>query len=293
MILSLLIVLFSGSPKHSDTIFVYLNRSDSGFVDVENSLPRISTRIANDRQIKAMLAIYNQLHSERFCNEDEDTLDMDVIIDTRRNKIKVRKVSEYEESGVPDSLLKYAARVGHSKISKRPMRIQFVVNCKAFQVASIARIKLGFQCLGSSDSVKILIPEYWCLNGRGVRTSKKTDVHGCDTIGRFNEIPIRAFKLVDLALTNQDVIRQITDSVGVEHKGFAACIQLEGLVVAYKWPETKVFTFDACNGVIEYTDSRVNAIAKAGLSTWGMLLKMYQQKSSGFNGFIDSLRIKN
>lgn len=293
MIQALLPILFAVSLKHSDTTFVYLNRSDSGFVGVLNASPIISKLITEDGHIKAVLAMYNRLHSERFCNEDEDTLDMDIIIDAKRNKVKVRKVSEYEESGVPDSLLKYASRIGHSKLYARLMRIQYVVNCKAFQVASIARIKKGFLDLHSSDSVKILTPEYWCLNERGIRTSKEPDVHGCDTIRRFNGIPIRASKLVDLALTNQDFIRKITDSVGVDHKGFAACMELEGLVIAYKWPEENVFIFDACNGVIEYNNSRTNAIANAGLSTWGMLLNMYQHKASGFNEFMDSLRSKN
>lgn len=278
-------ILIASVPNGNDTVQIFINRIAPSKPVVKNASPSIAAKLTSDKDLHEIGKSFNRLNEEIYCNSDEDTLNMDISMDPRRKKIVVHKISEYEESGEVDSLIKYSSRIVKKLNSKNQIKIRYVINCKEFESSSVRKIQEEILDLKSNDSVKLVSPEYWCFDERKNTTRSLATGIDCENLPKINNIYVRASKNIDLALFKKEVLQQISDSIGVKHTGFAACTEVEGLLVAYKLGEEKVFQFDACNSIIKYKNRKNSAVAISGMSSWSLLVNISEYNHYGLADF--------
>lgn len=253
MLLALLLMIFSKS--NPDTIFANIHQHGKIKVSgVKTRDQEIDKKL--NVALKSIQNIYNGMLSKSGCSADNDTLDLDIIIDNELKKIITRRANEFDEEGVIDSLLFYGKKISEHLKAQEILKIRYITTCEISEDEKVNIIRNGLRNMRHSDSVNVYFPDAKCIHVDIYSKSRTDLVLECEKRTRILNVPIIASYTIDASRIDSQNIERIVNAIGVRRKYYAACYELLGMLLVHGKEGAKAYKFDLCNGSVDYFDGR-------------------------------------
>ena len=262
--------------KSNDTSFVYIKHKSQAAAVIEEKSNANRIKLSNNSNIIKIAKVYEKLRANMGCEANEDTLDMDIIINPYIKSSTVRQIGQYGENFIPDSLMKFGSMIAKEQSVKNIVKVIYLPMCSQFESESNVKIAKELLEIDQNDSAILFVPEHPCLHVNNEIIVKDNKWKYCTDFVKFENVPIHSRHKIELKNFSSRKMNEIIDSIGFKRKVLSTCSELRGIIAGYNGNDIKIFEFDACNGDVSYKDKNMKSWTNIKNGSYDEILKMFQ-----------------